>query len=307
MSSHTILADRHTIQEMQAYYQDYLISPVPYSQFRAKKPGVVITAYQSGKVLFQGSDIENEVAIWSSMSKEKSQVFLPPESEASTISTKCLIGSDEVGNGSYFGALTVCAVYLDPEHFSLVQQLGVKDSKLLSDSQIKHLAPKIKASIPYHLTTCPPAKYNQVNQKQNANAIKAILHNFTLNQLWQKLNSNQQKACEGILIDQFTPEKRYWEYVSDQPKNCPGPYYFHQKAENIHLAVACASIIARAAFLESLVSLGQPYGIKLLSGAGTAVDQQGRDLVQAHGPQVLNQVAKYHFANTKKILNHNKK
>lgn len=306
MSSETLKLSPAVINKMQSHYERNLIKPVPYSQFRAQKNGVTITAYTSGKVLFQGNNIEAEVNQWRSDSPSKPSAssttkatgpVLPEGFEQWTV-----IGSDEVGNGSYFGALTVCAVYLPKDRIPLIKELGVKDSKMLSDTQIRDLAWQIKATVPYHLTVCQPDKYNQANLTRNANAIKVSLHNFTLQKLLAKLTEQEKNELEGILIDQFTPAKNYYQHLKNEDNPYKGELYFAQKGESKHLAVACASIIARDAFLESLESLGKPFGIVLPSGAGTQVDQIAMRLINRYGTDVLNKTAKLHFANTQKAL-----
>lgn len=309
MSSETLKLTAATIKKMQAQYDAYLVKPVPYSKFRAQKNGITITAYTSGKVLFQGQNIESEVSQWRQESKNS------PSAKASDKATKkvdaqlpqgfenwTIIGSDEVGNGSYFGALTVCAVYLPKEQIPLIKELGVKDSKMLSDAQIRELAWQIKATVPYHLTNCSPAKYNEANESRNANAIKVSLHNFTLQKLLAKLNETQKNKLEGILIDQFTPPNNYYKHLKNEDNPYKGEIYFAQKGESKHLAVACASIIARDAFLESLEMLGKPYGLVLPSGAGVKSDQVAMRLINRYGTSILQQTAKLHFANTQKAL-----
>lgn len=309
MSSETLKLAAATIKKMQAQYDAYLVKPVPYSEFRAQKNGITITAYTSGKVLFQGQNIESEVSQWRQDSKNS------PSAKASDKATKkveaqlpqgfenwTIIGSDEVGNGSYFGALTVCAVYLPKEQIPLIKELGVKDSKMLSDAQIRELAWQIKATVPYHLTNCSPAKYNEANETRNANAIKVSLHNFTLQKLLAKLNETHKNKLEGILIDQFTPPNNYYKHLKNEDNPYKGEIYFAQKGESKHLAVACASIIARDAFLESLETLGKPYGLVLPSGAGVKSDQVAMRLINRYGTSILHQTAKLHFANTQKAL-----
>lgn len=44
-----------------------------------------------------------------------------------------VIGFDEVGNGSYFGLVIVCAVYVDKSMISKLKVLGVCDFKELID------------------------------------------------------------------------------------------------------------------------------------------------------------------------------
>lgn len=63
------------------------------------------------------------------------------------ISQLSVLGSDEVGNGSYFGPLTVCAAYVKRDQLAELRKLGVRDSKELKDSQIIQLADILKPSL----------------------------------------------------------------------------------------------------------------------------------------------------------------
>lgn len=311
MSSITLKLTEPTIEKMKDHYASYLQKPVPYSSFRAKVNGITITAYTSGKVLFQGQDVNQEAKKWqageSSQTKENqgkpdSKITSNKEDIPYNISQLTLIGSDEVGNGSYFGALTVCAVYLDQERQTLLQELGVKDSKALSDRQIRKIAQDIKYTVPYHLTIVNPKKYNQLNKKYNANAIKAKVHNYTIQQLLAKLSPEEIDHLQGVLIDEFTPKTTYYRYLKNDPNVYQGKTFFIRKAESIHLAVAAASIIARDAFLSSLEKLGRPYNMTLPSGAGRAVDLVASDLIIKNGENSLTETAKLHFKNTQKAI-----
>ncbi|WP_291454874.1 ribonuclease HIII [Abiotrophia sp. HMSC24B09] len=312
MASVTLQLDAATRAQMKASYADYLLDPVPHSEFRAQVDGVTITAYASGKVLFQGKDVEAQVARW------QGQATSAPSTKASATSAKAkpanhsnlpedfanwtIIGSDEVGNGSYFGALTVCAVYLDAGDRAKIEGLGVKDSKLLTDAQILDLAPKLRQVLTHELTICSPAKYNEANKTRNANAIKVSLHNFTIQKLLAKLSARQKLALQGVLIDEFTSPQNYFNYLKKEAHPLTKGLYFAEKGESTHLAVACASIIARAWFLESLTTFGAPYDVVLPSGAGANVDAFAAKLIKKYGPDVLRETAKLHFKNTEKAL-----
>ncbi len=301
----TLKLSKQQIEKMKNHYQNYLVDPVPYSEFRAKIDGTTITAYTSGKVLFQGKQAEQDAAQWQdaaissnqATSKNSKNNDLPDGFQQWTI-----IGNDEVGNGSYFGALTVASCYLPQEKQDLIRELGVKDSKQLTNTQIRDLAWQIKATIPYALTICNPVDYNRGVAKLNANGIKVSLHNFTIQKLMQKLTNEQKEQLQGTLIDQFTPEANYYKHLKNEKNPYTNDLYFVQKGESHHLAVACASIIARDAFLESLEKLGEPYGVVLPSGANQSVDQFAARLIKQAGVEALDQTAKKHFKNTEKAM-----
>lgn len=300
-NSVTLKCTAQQIDKMKSYYNEQLVKPVPYSEFRAKSAGVTITAYTSGKVLFQGNGAGSEAAQWG-MAEGGGKVTKPssanlPENFASWT----IIGSDEVGNGSYFGPLVVCALYLPKEKQDLARELGARDSKALSDAQIKDIAWQLEASFKHAVIVCNPAEYNKLIGKYNATSLKVHLHNRALNQLMSQLDEVESENIEGILIDQFTSDANYKKYLKAEVDPVTQSVYTVQKGESAHLAVACASIIARKVFLDSLYSLGADYGVTFPSGAGEKVDIFGARLLKRYGKQALYHTAKLHFKNTQKI------
>lgn len=296
--SHVVLkVSKIKITEMKhAYQNDLLSKQVPYTDFIAKKNGTTITAYTSGKVMFQGPQAEQEAARWGSVSEKKTPTttVLPKD-----FAQKSIIGSDEVGNGSYFGPLVVCAVYAEQPVLPALQKLGVKDSKMLTDVQIRNLAPKIKELVPYQQLIVDPKKYNAIQPTYNAVRMKVALHNQAIYLLQQKIAPKQPEA---ILIDQFTNEKNYRNYLRAEKNQVTEKLFFITKGEQYHLAVAAASILCRAAFLDALEQASTEVGIPLPSGAGAKSDAVAAKILTKGGLTLLTNYAKLHFANTQKAL-----
>jgi ribonuclease HIII len=73
------------------------------------------------------------------------------------------------------------------------------------------------------------------------------------------------------------------------------------KAES-DIAVAAASILARAAFVERLAALAREFGLELPKGASSRVDAAGVEFLKRHGMKKLGQAAKLHFRTTQKVL-----
>ncbi|MDN6639163.1 MAG: ribonuclease HIII [Tetragenococcus sp.] len=295
MGTTVIKLTKQKLKEAAQYYQPYTTSrKIPYASFFAKKDGITITAYNSGKVMFQGPNEEQEALLWEKAqpAKTKKSAGLP-----SNFAQKNIIGSDEVGNGSYFGPLVVCAVYADKAHLDPLKKLGVKDSKMLNDSQILKLAPKIKGLVPYQKLVVTPQKYNQIQPQYNAVRMKVALHNQCIQRLLEEINPTKP---EGILIDQFAQESTYRKYLKDEKNPVTQNLYFITKGEQYHLAVAAASIICRAEFLNSLKQQSQEIGIELPSGAGAQSDKQAAKIIKKGGVELLAHYAKLHFKNTEK-------
>lgn len=292
MSHYTLLKKEN--KELQTFYQKYCITPPPHADWAAQYQGTRITAYQSGKILFQGKNAEQEYYRWQKEEKEEK------EPSSSSLSQLSLIGSDEVGNGSYFGPLVVVAAYVTKEDIPWLTTLEVADSKTLTDEKMKKIAPQLKEKLPYQALIVSPKKYNAIQPRYNAVKMKVALHNQTLLLLEKRIEKENQ-PLDALLIDQFTSEKNYQQYVKEEKEQPHHPVLMRVKGEQEHLAVAAASIIARTLFLEQLEQLGVPYHLTLPSGAGEKVDQVGVELCRRYGVDTLEKVAKLHFKNTQKI------
>jgi ribonuclease HIII len=306
MANTVISVANSVLNEMKNYYLASIQPTTPQGGvFLAKVNGCTITAYKSGKVMFQGAKGENEAAKWeksgNSNSKQTTKVKQTSSSKqavSSSISSLAVIGSDEVGTGDYFGPMTVVASFVEPSQFELLKELGVKDSKALNDEQICEIAKKILHVVPYSLLILHNEKYNEMQAKgYNLNKLKAVLHNKAITNLIQKLNG---KHYDAILIDQFTPPSSYYGYLKGTKVVIREKVEFATKAEGLHLSVAASSILARYAFIQQMDQLSEKAGTTLPKGAGAKVDQVAAKLMKTKGLDSLKNFAKLHFVNTDK-------
>ncbi|PLR98088.1 ribonuclease HIII [Bacillus sp. T33-2] len=293
------------IIKMKSYYARYLTAKIPPgSVFAAKTPNCSITAYKSGKVLFQGKEGETEAARWSqggqatgvsSGENASGNPHLP-----ANLSSMSVIGSDEVGTGDYFGPITVVAAYVKKKDLPVLKELGVQDSKNLKDDKIIAIAKKLVEFVPHSLLTLHNEKYNHLQASgMSQGKMKAMLHNQAIGHV---LNKIAPQEPEAILIDQFAKEEIYYSYLRGQKNITRERVLFSTKAESLHLAVAAASMIARYAFVRHFENLSEKAGFTLPKGAGSQVDQAAARLIKEKGAEVLPQFVKLHFANTEKAL-----
>lgn len=286
MASITLTPSEKEIQAFLEHYQTSLApSKNPYIRYFLKLPQVTVSIYTSGKVLLQGEGAEKYASFFGyQLVEENSGQNLP------------LIGTDEVGNGSYFGGLAVVASFVTPDQHAFLRKLGVGDSKTLTDQKIRQIAPILKEKIQHQALLLSPSKYNEViGDRYNAVSVKVALHNQAIYLLLQK-----GVQPEKIVIDAFTSAKNYDKYLAQEANRFSNPISLEEKAEGKYLAVAVSSIIARDLFLENLENLGRELGYQLPSGAGTASDKVASQILQAYGMQGLNFCAKLHFKNTEK-------
>jgi len=206
------------------------------------------------------------------------------------------IGIDESGKGDYFGPLVIAGVCLTAEDEERLVQIGVRDSKLVSDKQVAPLAEKIKALVGerrYDVIHINPEKYNELYQKiRNLNRLLAWGHARVLENLLEKA------PCEIAVCDQFGDESLIKKAVMEKGKTIR--LVQTPRAEQ-DLAVGAASILARDTFLKKLGEMSQLYGVKFPKGA-THVVELGRDFVGTHDSSELGKVAKLHFKTTQKVL-----
>lgn len=292
------------IAEMKTYYQTYLSDKLPPgSVFAAKTPTCSITAYKSGKVLFQGGGCEAEAAKWGnstlSAAPEKKNssmnAYLPDQFE-----TLSVVGSDEVGTGDFFGPITVVAAYVRKEQIPLLKELGVKDSKNLKDEQIISIAKQIKDIVPHSLLTLHNEKYNKLQGTgMSQGKMKALLHNKAIGHVLAKIAPEQPDA---ILIDQFAKKEIYYQYLKNEKIIHRNNVFFSTKAEGVHLAVAAASILARYAFVRHFENLSKEAGFTLTKGAGAKVDEAAARLIHEKGKDAMPAFVKLHFANMEKAM-----
>ena len=286
MASITLTPSEKEIQAFLEHYQTSLApSKNPYIRYFLKLPQATVSIYTSGKVLLQGEGAEKYARFFGyEVVEETSGQNLP------------LIGTDEVGNGSYFGGLAVVASFVTPDQHAFLRKLGVGDSKTLTDQKIRQIAPILKEKIQHQALLLSPSKYNEViGDRYNAVSVKVALHNQAIYLLLQK-----GIQPEKIVIDAFTSAKNYDKYLAQEANRFSNPISLEEKAEGKYLAVAVSSIIARDLFLENLENLGRELGYQLPSGAGTASDKVASQILQAYGMQGLNFCAKLHFKNTEK-------
>ena len=286
MASITLTPSEKEIQAFLEHYQSSLApSKNPYIRYFLRLPQATVSIYTSGKVLLQGEEAEKYACFFGyQVVEETSGQNLP------------LIGTDEVGNGSYFGGLAVVASFVTPDQHDFLRKLGVGDSKTLTDQKIRQIAPILKEKIQHQALLLSPSKYNEViGDRYNAVSVKVALHNQAIYLLLQK-----GIQPEKIVIDAFTSAKNYDKYLAQEANRFSNPISLEEKAEGKYLAVAVSSIIARDFFLENLENLGRELGYQLPSGAGTASDKVASQIIQAYGMQGLNFCAKLHFKNTEK-------
>lgn len=212
-----------------------------------------------------------------------------------TSSPSSWIGVDESGKGDYFGPLVVAAVCVDEETAGMLRASGVRDSKTLSDRTIAELATDIQGLCRTSVVAIGPAKYNELYAKfKNLNRLLGWGHA-------RAIENVLESGCPAAraISDQFGDER----FITDALMHKGRTIQLDQRPRGEEdVAVAAASVVARAEFVRRLERLSKDAGLELPKGASDRVEAAAKRLVRAKGREALAAFAKVHFKTTAKVL-----
>lgn len=246
-----------------------------------------------------GSD-ENSVLLETLIGVQSSHPFREEGSVNLDDISLPVIGSDESGKGDYFGPLVSACIFVDQNVENRLQQIGVKDSKSLSDSKILELARSIRKACDHQFVVIEISaeRYNQLyskftDEKKSLNDLLAWAHAKSLEEILLSVE------CSTAIIDQFADERLIHQKLQEKGKSLN--IIQAHRAER-HIAVAAASILARERFITKLNKLGNQYQTTLPKGASKTVVAVAKSLIEKNGTDVLKKIAKLHFKTTKEVL-----
>lgn len=299
MKADSLANNLHSPEELKSNLtsQGFNFEFAEHAHWRARKDGLIVTLYKSGKILVQGKGAEEfkqslfgtEATAKSAIRTEKVGAPLnntPPKHQS-------WIGTDESGKGDYFGPLVIAGVLADKNNLKQLHDLGIQDSKKMSDSAIKKIAPEIKKISKYSVVTINPAKYNELYSKfKNLNNLLAWGHARAIENILEKT------PCAYALSDKFGNESLIKNALMKNGRNITLEQ--RTKAED-DIAVAAASVLARDEFVNRIKKFSEEYGVNLPKGASEEVVKQGCVFTAKYGKDKLVNVAKLHFKTTDRI------
>ncbi len=300
-STYTFQLDSEQIQKLKAVLEGlgYEFRSIAYAHFGASKGKLSLAMYQSGKLVVQGKESKSFIEF---ILEPEVTGVLPAQTGNHAESPEQYephIGIDESGKGDFFGPLVIAAVYVDRGIVEQLMAKGVRDSKLIkSDQKARALAVEIKRVLgrKWSVISLEPAKYNELYGKfKNLNRLLAWGHCTVLENVLEVVPD-----CPRALSDQFADERLILNQLKERGKKIKMEQ--RTKAES-DVAVAAASILARAAFLEGLEKLGREIGVELPKGASGAVKKRGEEIAAKHGEVGLRSVSKSHFKTFQECLN----
>lgn len=294
--SHTFVTQLDPIlaEKMQSDLTErgFTITTPQYTIFSAKKPGVSCTFYTSGKLMVQGKDKDDFIIFYLEPEILKNVNYSHPKS---AIDQTKRIGCDEAGKGDFFGPLCVASFFYNPEQTDFLLGLKVNDSKTINDKKIVEIARELKKSCEYEVITLFPKKYNELYSKfQNLNTLLGWAHIKAMSILSDRV------GCKDILLDQFA-KPPFMQNLLGRTAYRTLKLTERTKAEE-DIAVACASILARDAFLSGMDSLSKEFEMEIPKGASKKVISAGKKFLSVHGRGNLDRVSKTHFKTYKDLF-----
>lgn len=289
MNTNTIKINEREAKLLEVFFKKLgcAFDCVQYSNWRAKGNGIQATYYTSGKLLLQGSNVE-------SISKEIASVLNKlTVSEVEISFNEPYIGTDESGKGDFFGPLVIAGVQVNDELAKKFISLGIKDSKKLNDTTIMKLSAQIRNSAVHSVVVIMPEKYNDLYQKfNNLNKLLAWGHARAIENILEK------SPCKYALSDKFGDESLINNALMKQGKEIKLEQRVRGESD---IAVAAASIVARAEFVKRIKELEQKYSQSFSKGVNDQVMQQAKHYIQQHSKEDLKYVAKLHFKTFAKV------
>ncbi len=263
---------------------------LPYGFFQAahKSSGVILNVYRSLKCVVQGKGSEDFIRFYL-----EPEILKKFELDYAHLQYEEKIGMDESGKGDFFGPLVVASVFLPFARFDEFKKAGVMDSKKIQDKKIFILDALIQKNLPCKTIVVGPEKYNALYERfRNLNVMLAWAHAAALRDL------SPVCPAKKALLDQFAAPR----LVESSLEKMGVSILLEQKTRaESDLAVACASIVARACFLRGLKALSEKYEMDFPKGAGAPVNKAAKMFVERFGREKLKNVAKVHFKNSQLI------
>jgi ribonuclease HIII len=263
--------------------------------------GSVCTLYTSMKVVFQGNeDFKNIIKqLERSVGGAEGGFGEGVDSHTKQANITPHIGVDEVGKGDYFGPLVVVACFVNKKFLKKVAGLGIGDSKKISDGRIRDIYDEIKDYKYYYVSIVSPEEYNiKIKELKNVAILLAKEHSKVIEMGLQDLKK-EGIECKEVVIDQFSSKKgRVVDELGPLARDIRF-VQFHKGESDI--AVACASVIARAIFLEELDKMNDEYYFTFPKGASNVITS-AREFVKKNGVEELEKVAKTSFKTTKRVI-----
>ncbi|MFO7871303.1 MAG: ribonuclease HIII [Kiritimatiellia bacterium] len=276
---------------------NYRLAEVPYASIAAKTEDCVIALYKSGKCVAQGKGAEDFVTFVLEPLVLK-QAALGYEDVLDPDISRPHLGVDESGKGDFFGPMVTAAAYVDKTLVDAMREMNVRDSKSVStDKKAMDMGRDIRKLLDrrFSVVRIGPRSYNALYAKmRSVNAMLAWAHARAIENLLEIV-----PECPRAVADQFGVKSQVRNALMRKGREIE--LVQKHRAES-DIAVAAASILARAEFVHSLKKMEKEYELPFPKGASSAVKDSASKLIEKMGAEILLETSKCHFKTTDDVL-----
>lgn len=267
------------------------IKPKQYAFWEIKHKDFTAIFYNSSKFVIQGKNIsllldklseQFNIEVKGNEKKEKEN-----SSTIQPVNYSTYIGTDESGKGDFFGPLCVAGVLIDEKNRQLFIDMGIKDSKTLKDADMIRMAQQIQKHSVHSVIAISNAKYNELYAKfKNLNKLLAWGHARVIENILEK------QPCEYALSDKFGDESLILNALMKHGQSIKLEQRVRAESD---IAVAAASVLARATFVQKMKTMENFYGCRFPKGCNNIVKTSSKEFIQKYGKERLIEVCKAHF------------
>jgi ribonuclease HIII len=270
-----------------------------YAFWEIKNKDFTVVFYNSGKLVVQGKNIDilldklDKFGIDAKMQRCKDAKQNENHSLL-TANYSSYIGTDESGKGDFFGPLVIAGVLLDEKNRPIFEELGIKDSKTLKDKQMLKMVQQIQKNSAFSVVVISNAKYNELYIKfRNLNKLLAWGHARVIENILEK------RPCDYAISDKFGDESLIQNALMEKGQKITLEQRVRAESD---LAVAAASVLARATFVQRMADMESFYGCKFPKGCNDNVKDYAKEFIKQFGKQRLLEVCKAHFKTYHEII-----
>jgi ribonuclease HIII len=255
-----------------------------------------LNVYHTGKVSTGGraSALRDLLEDWRTSRQGASGTRARPSETRPVLDGTPRLGIDEAGKGDYFGPLVVAGVRITGgAKAKSLQDIGVRDSKEISVLGVRRISERIIETVgPENVSVVALSPGEYEARRDAAGNINRLL-----GELDAEIIGRLANGVEVVVVDEFARSAR--DHL--EPFVRGGVRLEVRPRAEDDAAVAAASIVARARQLREIERLSERVGFRLPLGATHVVDA-GRRVVDELGEEALAEIAKIHFATTRRIL-----
>jgi ribonuclease HII len=179
-----------------------------------------------------------------------------------------IAGIDEAGRGPVIGPMVMAICVMDDSDIPILEEIGVKDSKLLTPKKRKEIYDKLINLIDYEYVVLTNDDIdNALNSENlNLNLLEGLQSAIITNKLMSKIKRKNMKMDKIILDCPSTSVAKYEDYFKMNLIDKDITVVAEHKADSKYLIVGAASVIAKEIREMEIAKIKKKYSIEFGSG-----------------------------------------